>query len=202
MAATHIAVRVPSGDMVHTDFMMSLLHLVQNARGAGFRISMVNTKFSTLTESRNLCVGAAQEAKVDAMLFLDSDMIFPPDTVARLWAHRLSVVGATYPRRIFPLQFIGRRVDGAAFRLADRGLVEAGRLPTGCLLLKMEIFDQLKRPYFRCGFDEGSGQVLGEDLWFSDRPRELGMRLWYDMDLSRQVEHIGNFRYVLRENSE
>jgi len=44
--------------------------------------------------------------------------------------------------------------------------------------------------------------VLGEDYWFSDRVRELGFPLWCDMDLARQIEHIGSHRFTLREKTE
>lgn len=197
--AKHVAVCIPSGEMVHADFMLSVLHLVQNARVAGFRVSMVNAKFSVISEARNLCVEAALHAKAEWLIFLDSDMVFPPDTIKRLMSHEVPIVGATYPRKILPLTFIGARRDGATFSLADKGMVEAARLPTGCMLIKTSVFEKLKAPFFRCGYSEEAGKVLSEDFWFSDRVRELGFPLWCDMELSRQIEHIGSFRYVLRE---
>jgi glycosyltransferase involved in cell wall biosynthesis len=185
--------------MVHADFMFSVLHLVQNARAAGYRISMVNSKFSIITEARNLCVLAALDAKADWIVFLDSDMVFPPDTIKRLMAHGQPIVGGTYPRKNWPLGFIGTRLDGAEFSLADRGLVKAARLPTGCLLIRASVFSALKKPYFRCGYNETAGMVLGEDYWFSDRVRELDFPIWCDMDLAREIEHIGSHRFNLRE---
>lgn len=197
--ATHIALCIPSGEMVHADFMLSVLHLVQHARVVDFRVSMVNAKFSIVAEARNLCVRAAIEARAEWLLFLDSDMVFPPDLIKRLMAHRQPIVAATYPRRMLPLGFIGNRLDGAAFSLADKGLVEAARLPTGCMLIHMSVFKKLKAPYFRCGYSEEAGKILSEDFWFSERVREMGFQLWCDMDLARQIEHIGAFRYALRE---
>jgi len=202
LVAEHVALCIPSGEMVHADFMLSVLHVAQNARAAGFRVSVVNSKLSIVTEARNLCVTAALKAKVDWVLFLDSDMVFPADTMKRLHARQVPIVGATYPRKMWPLAFIGTRKDGAPFTLSDRGMVEAGRVPTGCLLIKADVFAQLKAPYFRCGYDEQAGLVLGEDFWFSDRVRELGLPLWCDLDLSRQVEHIGAQRFVWREKPE
>lgn len=195
----HVAICIPSGELVHADFMMSVLHLVQHARIGGVRVSLVNSKFSIVSEARNLCVSAALDAKADWVLFLDSDMVFPSDVVKRLLSHEVPIVGATYPRRTLPLSLIGNRLDGAGFSLADQGMVPAARLPTGCLLIKASVFAQLKAPFFRCGYNEEHGKVLSEDFWFSDRMRELGLPLWCDMDLSRQIEHIGSYRYTLRE---
>ncbi len=197
--ARHVAVCTPSGEMVHADFMLSVLHLVQNARVAGVRISIVNSKSSLITQGRNLAVQAALEAKAEWLLFLDSDMVFPPDTIARLLAHQRSIVGASYPRKGWPLAYIGTRLDGAPLSLTDRGLIEAARLPAGCLLIQADIFARLQRPYFRCSYDETTGEILSEDFWFSELVRSLGLALWCDLDLSRQIGHIGSYRFKMQD---
>ena len=198
---SHIAVCIPSGEMVHADFMLSVLHLVQHTRVAGHRVSIVNSKSSLITQSRNLAVNAAREAGAEWLMFLDSDMVFPPETIARLMAHGEAIVGATYPRKGWPLAFIGTRLDGRPLSLADTGLIEAGRLPTGCLLIQARVFESLRAPYFRCGYDEAAGTVLGEDFWFSERVRSLGFSLWCDLQLSRQIEHLGIYRFNLKDAS-
>jgi hypothetical protein len=141
-------------------------------------------------------VKAARDAAAEWLLFLDSDKVFPPDTVSRLLAHGQPIVGATYPRKRWPLAFIGNRLDGVMFSLADEGLVEASRLPAGCLLIQACVFDRLKAPYFRCGYNEAVGEVLGEDFWFSDMVRSLGFSLWCDMELSRSIAHLGVQRFI------
>ena len=126
-----------------------------------------------------------------------STVVLPGETAAG--TNDLAIVGATYPRRMWPLGFIGNRLDGAAFSLADTGLIEAARMPAGCLLLKAEVFSKIKPPYFRCGYDEAAGKIVSEDFWFSDTVRALGVKLWCDMALSREIEHLGVQRFNLRE---
>lgn len=195
----HVAVCIPSGEMVHADFMLSMLHLVQRGRADGSRLSIVNSKSSLITQGRNLAVEAALEAKAEWLLFLDSDMVFPADTLSRLLAHGQPIVGATYPRKGWPLHFIGTRLDGAPFSPADEGLVAAARMPAGCLLIQASVFDRMKRPYFRCGYDEANGSILSEDFWFSELVRGLGFPLWCDMTLSRQLGHLGIHRFYLKD---
>ncbi len=195
---SHVAICIPSGEMVHADFMLSLIHLVQQTRVSGHRVSVVNSKSSLITQGRNLAVNAALEARAEWLLFLDSDMTFPADTVSRLLAHQQPLVGATYPRKGLPLGFIGNRPDGSAFSLQEAGLIEAGRLPTGCLLIRSSVFASLKAPFFRCSYDEESGEVLSEDFWFSERVRSLGFQLWCDLDLSRLIAHLGIYRYAMK----
>jgi glycosyltransferase involved in cell wall biosynthesis len=185
--------------MVHADFMLSLLHLVQHTRMGGCRAKVVNAKSAIVAEARNLAVAAALELGAEWLMFLDSDMIFPPETIVRLLAHEKAIVGATYPRRSRPLGFIGARADERPFSLEDRGLIEAARLPAGCLLIRASVFESLKAPYFRCAYDEETGLILSEDFYFCDLVRGLGIGVWCDMDLSRQLQHIGSCRFQLTE---
>lgn len=196
-SAPHVAVCIPSGEMVHTDFMLSVVHLVQQARVSGIRTSIVNAKYSIVSEARNLAVNAATEARIEWLLFLDSDMVFPADTVERLLKRDVPIVGCTYARRILPITYIGTDLEGRGLNpMKSHGMAEVARLPAGCLLIKSEVFRRMKRPYFRCGYDEQVGTIVGEDFWFCDAVRALGYRVWCDYDLSRQIEHIGAFRYA------
>lgn len=199
ISSSHVVVCIPSGEMVHADFMLSVLNLVQQARGDGHRISVVNSKSSIGAEGRSFAVDAALEAQADWLMFLDSDMTFPPSTISRLLAHGKPIVGATYPRRGWPLAFIGTRLDGGTFTLTDPPLVEAARIPTGCLLIQATVFEKLKRPYFRYGYDEEAGVVISEDFWFSDTVRSLSIPLWCDLALSRELAHLGIFRFIHKE---
>jgi GT2 family glycosyltransferase len=64
-------------------------------------------------------------------------------------------------------------------------------MPTGCLLVRMSVFDALAKPHFRFLFDESSGAIVGEDYNFCDRARAVGFRIWCDPQLSFAIGHIG-----------
>jgi len=57
------------------------------------------------------------------------------------------------------------------------------RIPTGCLLINMGVFDKLSKPYFRFETD-ANGAIVGEDYVFCDRAREAGFRIWCDAVMS------------------
>ena len=63
------------------------------------------------------------------------------------------------------------------------------RIPTGCLLIRMSVFDALAKPYFRYVIDEVGGEIVGEDYVFCDRAREAGFRIWCDAALSLEIGH-------------
>jgi hypothetical protein len=183
-----VAVCFASGDMVHADFALSLAGLCASA--PPIRTPIINAKSSIVAEARNRCVELAREHAADFLLFLDSDMVFPRDTLRRLLTHDRDIVGATYPKRVAPHAALGAAlVDG---RVEEDGvLVEMRHLPTGCLLIRMAVFDRLAGPGFRFATDPRTGATLGEDYDFCDRARAAGFAVWCDPKLSFDVGHIG-----------
>ncbi|MDR3526884.1 MAG: hypothetical protein P4L57_06355 [Rhizomicrobium sp.] len=183
-----IAVCYPSGDMVHADFALALAGLCLSVHP--IETTVVNTKSSIVAEARNIAVQRAQEAGADYLLFLDSDMVFPQTVLHRLLIHQKDIVGAVYTKRVAPYDLLGTMLAGAEPPGAD-GLVEMLRLPTGCLLIRMAVFEKLTRPYFHFAVDEEHGTMLGEDYVFCDRARLAGYRLWADFSLSQEIGHLG-----------
>ncbi|HEV2676825.1 MAG TPA: hypothetical protein VGV37_20025 [Aliidongia sp.] len=183
-----IAVAVPSADMVHADFAMSLARMCVATQG--LQINVINNKSSIVAIARNNGVRLAQEFGAHYMLFLDSDMMFPDSTLWRLLMHRQDIVGATYSKRVPPYPTLGTVLPGEVAQMPS-GLIEMARIPTGCLLIRMSVFDKLPRPYFRFESNEETGDILGEDYIFCDRAREAGFRIWCDPALSHEIGHIG-----------
>lgn len=183
-----VAIAVPSGDMVHADFALALAALCHEAGDVDLKI--ISNKSSIIAIARNNGVAAARQMGADYLLYLDSDMVFPRRTLHRLLAHGQDIVGALYTKRIPPYPLLGTTLDDQP-QDAPPGLIEMARIPTGCLLIKMTVFDRLTPPYFRFETDEATGTVTGEDYVFCDRARQIGLRLWGDIALSMEIGHIG-----------
>jgi hypothetical protein len=187
--APFVAIGIPSGDMVHADFAMRLANMCFNP---GARAFLLNSKSSIIALGRNQCVAAAQTMKASHLLFLDSDMSFPPTTLARLLKHDKLIVGALYSRRSPPFLPLGITMDGTHVHVTD-GLARMKIMPTGCLLIAMKIFESLSKPYFR--FRIEGENILGEDYHFCERVTDAGFEIWCDGDLSREIGHIGQKTY-------
>src|ERR1700743_899829 len=100
-----VAIAVPSGDMVHADFARAYAELCMAS--AKLRLHLITVKSSIVAEARNNGVELARRRGADFLLFLDSDMLFPPTALFRLLLHRKDIVGATYAKRVAPFGILG-----------------------------------------------------------------------------------------------
>lgn len=203
-----VAVCVPSGDMVHADFAMALAAMaymcgpvvINGQKQDAIDLILINVKDSLVVMGRNTLVDQAQKQGVDYLLFLDSDMVFDKRTLRQLLSRDMDIVGGTYVKRRPPNTLLGHATDGRLLEEAISGeqvggerLYEAGALPGGCLLIRMSVFDKLKKPYFQTPAHETDGQVWieGEDIFFCRTAREAGFKVWIDWPTSFALAHIG-----------
>ncbi|AFN56543.1 hypothetical protein FBY51_0312 [Zymomonas mobilis] len=201
-APIKIAICFPSGPMVHVDFMISTAIMMQHTPDVEF--ILINNKSPNIAVSRNACVAMAQEAKADYLLFIDSDMDVPPDTITRFLSHNKDIVGANYRRRTEKFFPTGVEDIKTSEELVDCGLLPAVFIPTGCLLIKMSVFDHLPKPYFFFGLreyeDKDEKAIFGEDYVFSVKAINAGYKLWFDMAISQKIKHIGQVSYTVGRN--
>lgn len=210
----HVVVAILAGDQMQTDTAGALGGMMLGLRAGG----LITVKNSLVPCGRNQAVAQARELGAEWLLFLDSDMIFPTDTLQRLMSRGKRVVGATYPKRVPPHNLLYKLLPGVDRVEQATGLVEVAGLPTGCLLIHMGIFDKLKPPYFQTPAfridDDGDiveavtgvkppswlrdyitreclPDLVGEDFFFCATARAAGYRCWLDIDLSQDIGHIG-----------
>lgn len=199
---TKVGVVVPSGDTVHSRFMISLISLFQYTQ-PDVDLVIINPRSSSIAQGRSVGVEIAKQRGVDYILFLDSDMIFPYTTLSGLLSRGKDVVGATYVKRLLPTSLNHYELDGTSPVGEKRtvepyvgsGLREVARLPTGVLLIKMSVFDDLEKPYFQMSYKDG--EEIAEDFYFCDRVRGKGGTVWLDADLSKHIGHLGTYSHTL-----
>lgn len=201
-----VGIVVPSNDYVDANFAMALAAMTYSM---GFPLCLFNQKGSNVAINRNSGVGQCQKFELDWCLMIDSDLTFHPMGAMKLIAQavemNLDIVGATYLRRTAPYTNLAKPKGNTQQRV--QGLVEVDALPTGFLLIRMSVFEKLKRPYFRfttveegsllpdylAGMCENDGapHVIGEDYDFCARARAAGVKIHLDVDLSYTLVHWG-----------
>lgn len=186
----------------HADFGMSLARMmvVFGETHPHAEIGLSNYRSSVLPDSRNVLAQSAINDGATHILYLDSDMMFPPDLLNRLLAHGREIVAVNYVRRTVPTvptAFI--EGEGPLYTEDDdHGLVEVSHCGMGAMLIRCDVFDGMPMPLFQFIPRPGSPNMLGEDVLFCSIARERGHKIMIDQDLSREIGHLGQFIYSAR----
>lgn len=189
---TRVAVCVPSGELLHADFALSLAAMLRQTRVE--RVSLFNQRMSLLPESRNALTRDALADNATHILWLDSDMIVPSIALDRLLAHDAPIVGATYLRRTPPHRLLGE--PDANQCGAPEGMTRMVSMPFGCLLVRAELFHAMTQPWFRLDYE--GARPIGEDIGFCHRARPLIADAIFNDDwLTTRLAHIGSVAHRL-----
>lgn len=191
------------GTMVHGDFAHALAMLSMRAVAMGLWIGHQVMTTTLICAGRNWLVDLARKNAFSHLLFLDSDMWFPADTLERLLSHNLPMVGASYCMRAEPRCMTHRGLDNSS-RLPNIGeypndVYEVQDLGMGCVLIKSEVFERLDSylgdvPFFQTVYS-GRTEHASEDIHFCRQVRASGVKIHCDIRLSRMVRHMGLHAY-------
>lgn len=164
-------------------------------------ITVIGVGGSILPDVRTRLVAKAVEWGATHILWIDSDMTFPPDALIRLYNHGKHVVGVNYVTKdVAPRPIAYVETDDEIGPLYTRedstGLVSVKHTGMGLMLTTVAAFDAISLPYFL--FEPAGRQKVafkGEDVYFCAKLREAGIPVYADQDISKQVGHIGNWEY-------
>ena len=194
-------IAIPCMDTLPVDFVKSLLYMHK-----GDNPTVYLKQNSLVYDSRNLLSLYAIENKFDNVMWLDSDMTFPPDILDRLESYNMPMVTGLYVKRhknITPVIYETlaeptRQDDGrltaniepyvnyprnAFFPVAGCGF--------GCVLTSTSL---LKEVWDHFGPAFAPYPWAGEDLSFCYRVNQLGHQIYCDSSIS--CGHIGTFTYT------
>jgi hypothetical protein len=144
---------------------------------------------------------AVNEYKAEHIMWLDSDMTFPEDVIIRLLEHRKRVVCATYSKRVEPFHPTAfYNIDPVEPVDTDgHGLVQIKYAGMGCMLVKASIMDEIPSPHFPLKWHAPSSTWHGEDMGFCDLLAHNDIKLFCDLDLSREIGHLGTREYRVNQ---
>lgn len=204
-----VAVCIPSGDDWKAFFAISLIQMMDwtTRMGGGIDLDLHNVRMTVLSESRHRLVQSAIAGGATHVLFLDSDMTFPPDTLLRLLAHDKDIVGAICPTRrsLRPPSNVQQAQPGTPKSTwtivppdPKGGLLRVTHVGTAVLLLRTSVFGKIEQPWFPNPWSADQNCYLGEDVGFCARMNEAGVELYADMSFSYDIGHCGQHVYSLR----
>lgn len=207
MAGTplNVAVCVPSHGTWKPAFGQALCNMLACFSEAQYdgpkQVQVIGVGGSMLPEVRQRCVAEAVKAKwkqgeTTHVLFLDSDMIFPRDTLQVLLRHNLPIVGVNYVRRHFPATPTAWKDDKALETLPkDKGVIEVDHVGMGVMLVDRRVFDCIELPFFSFDYKDDGLTLVGEDVYFCRQCKKAGIPTYIDHDLSKMTGHMGELAY-------
>jgi hypothetical protein len=139
-----------------------------------------------------------EETDADAVVFLDHDLSFPPETLVELIQHPGEVVAGTYRYKKDEEEYMGSWAVGDDSRPSVRedGTIVAHAVPAGFLKITRKAVDRVREAYpelifgpkkeYVDLFNHGAHEGLwwGEDFAFSRRWRDLGGEIHLIPDLN------------------
>jgi hypothetical protein len=239
-----VATPVHSECSIH--YTQSLLLFQQNCIANGIMVSFSLLKSSLVTQGRNLCVNSfmeeSQKSNYTHMLFIDSDIEFSFKTIIKMIQADKDVIANPYPLKTLDWDKIKKRIDSKKDMDADSlskqgytwpiklegkenikvvgGVAEVTHAPTGCMLIKKEVFDimidkypnlKISQPtivngkciekefmynFFDCYHDPDNKKYYGEDFGFCKRWTEIGGKC--HILVEDYITHVGEYRYTGR----
>lgn len=150
----------------------------------------------SVADARNICIDVALARGCDYVLFLDDDVLAPPNTLNKLYTlartGKKVVSGLYYSKSSIsePLIFRG---DGTGpfldWEVGD--LVQVTSCPMGCALINTEIFRIMEKPWFQTPSEayflpetkEWIRMRGTEDIYWCNKAVRLGFDIWVDTSI-------------------
>ena len=206
----HIGIAIPCQDQVDAWFTHDLCRAMAHHAFAfpddNLTLSMHQSAF--LAEARNVLVKELIEAGADFVVFLDSDMRFPPTLLNDLCSHDLPVVAANCAKRRRPISATARKENpddpsklDAVWPDPDKreGIEKIAVVGTAVMAVKAEVFFEIAFPWFNTPWHPEDQRFVGEDLFFCAQLKTAGIGLYIDHGVSWQVGHIGQYEYRMQD---
>lgn len=194
-----VKVGVPARDTVMTGFAHSLAMMVGVSAVNDIEVNLTTSAGTLICDQRNKLAKATLEDGCDWLLFLDSDMRFPSDTLIRLLNRNAPIVTANYTTRRAPAEPVAFRHFGTCEKLYtdedSEGVEACSANGLGVALIHRSVFEAMEKPWFYIPYIPADDGHWGEDVWFCNQARKAGFDVLIDHDLSKEVKHIGMREY-------
>ena len=237
-----VFVATPVHSEVSIHYTQALLEFQKKCVEKKIAVNFELVKSSLVTQGRNICVSNfLSQPKFTHLLFIDSDIYFHSDSIVKMLEKDKDIISIPYPLKTirwdkvfdkikkgeitneneiykwtntYPMKMKEKNFD------VKRGVLEVHSSPTGCMLIKREVFDKLIKAYpdknivqktiingeyvtkpnmwnfFDTLHDPVEKTYLGEDFSFC--------KLWTDIGgkchayISDEISHIGEHAYTGR----
>lgn len=195
MKPKKISIGIPTYSQIHIETVACLIYSLQETKA---EVQLNFHKGTYLHQLRNNMLKEARENNADYLMFVDSDMTFPPDGIKKLLSYDKDIIGGMYNMKTLPLVNTIKIADDEGNFISSDGaeiptnhIFKCFSVPTGFMLIKLEAIKSLDKP-FDFGTNE-KGELIGEDVYFCMQAHKIGLDVWCDPTI--KIGHIGEYLY-------
>lgn len=176
----------------------TMLSLIPATVNCGANVVFIAQKGALLPWIREQIFEIAVSQDCTHLLFVDTDMKFPANTIGKMLELKKGIVGAwTFTKQlpkvptvhvreesIWRNASVDERPNEPFCRMAGRQVA----VGTGLMLIDMEKAARIESPRFKADY-----HGLGEDIYFCTEALRAGLEVWCDPTIP--VKHIGDYEY-------
>jgi choline kinase len=189
--------------MVHSCFVHDLMQMIQYCNSIGLKTQLHMLTGSLISRQRQHLAQEALENNATHVLWVDSDMMFPPTALETLICHQKTIVGCNYSTRSLPLRGVAYRKVGnweswlGREKDCENTLVEVEASGMGFMLVDAQVFCDLPKPWFEIIYSDEYQDHIGEDFYFCLKAAKSSHVTWIDTKLSQTIKHLGTSMFDL-----
>jgi glycosyltransferase involved in cell wall biosynthesis len=169
---------------------------------AGYDVDFQYSFGYNVAQVRNQLSDMAIKGNYDYVLWVDSDVVIPKNTLIQLLSHNENIVAGWYVQKsidlVSPEVFL---LNGGGTRRATidevkgKGLIDVGAVGFGCVLSKVSVIKNVGYPQFEYFNALDHKNTISEDSDFCRKARDKGYKI--KVDTSLICEHIGRHIYTI-----
>ena len=236
-----VATPVHSECSIH--YTQALLKFQKQCMMNSIMVSFSLLKSSLVTQGRNLCVAnfLKDPTNYTHLLFIDSDIDFKFDTIMKMLKFDREVIATPYPMKHIHWDQIWNKIQKGNIKNIEElkraghtypikldnhtgenipvidGVMEVSHAPTGCMLIKRQVFDKMIKAYpndkieqativngkalideynynfFDTIHDPETRKYYGEDFGFCKKWTAIGGKCY--CYVSDDITHVGEYAY-------
>ena len=235
-----IMVATPVHSDVSIHYTQALLELQKECMKRKVGVQFVIMKSSLVTHGRNLCVASFLDSQCSHLLFVDSDIDFKASSIFKMLEKDKDIICIPYPLKTMmwdkgmdsikkgsikteddlkrSMNTYPMRVENPNDIIIDDGVIEVTHSPTGCMLIKRKVIQDMIKHYpdkgivqktvlngkyvekpnlwnfFDCLHDPETKTYLGEDFAFCKLWKDIGGKC--HAYIKDDIWHIGEHQYM------
>lgn len=190
----NVAVTMPLGKDYHAD--VRSVRMLESWAKANDVVTVYESA-ACVEECRDKIITTVNyiQPKPSHVLFVDSDVLPKPRTLEVLLSHDKDIITGVVPicqKGVFKWN-VSRDIEPIGIDDLPQNLFKVKWCGFGVVLIKTEVFDKLKWPYWQSVYQPGR-KLWTEDVYFCHKAIEAGFDIWCDPKV--KCNHVTRSNYL------